>query len=201
MILFLCCTTWYFISVLLQSLNFYLILSYLISNHILQQYLTCSDCVSEGLFLPWGSPSDRAQTPQTHRTQTSPCRRTWSGCSNLYAAAETRRHGGGKEEVTRKWGGWKERVNKKVRAHTWPAMTSRISEIRDMDVLKILYIMSKRCLTVLSSILWFSVKSPSVCFSSFRITGWQRQTNNTHIKWKYTIISFFFHNLINMDFF
>lgn len=30
-------------------------------------------------------------------------------------------------------------------------------------------------LTVLSSILWFSEKSPSVCFSSFRITGWRRQ--------------------------
>ncbi len=65
------------------------------------------------MVLPWGSPSDRAQTPQTHRTQTSPCRRTWSGCSNRCAAADTwRRWGGSDRKGWEGQGGWTERVKK-----------------------------------------------------------------------------------------
>lgn len=50
-------------------------------------------------LLPWESPSGRARTPRTCRTQTSLCRRTWSGCNNRCSAARWRYGGQGTESV------------------------------------------------------------------------------------------------------
>lgn len=53
--------------------------------------ISCNIClknkINQDRLLPSGSPADRAQTPQTRCTQTSLCRRTWSGCNNQFPAA------------------------------------------------------------------------------------------------------------------
>lgn len=51
--------------------------------------------VSGEVLLPLRSLSDTAQTPRTHHTRTSLCRRTWSGCSNQSATAGKKELGEG----------------------------------------------------------------------------------------------------------
>lgn len=53
------------------------------------------------ILLPSGIPSHRIQTLQTGHTQTSPCHRTWSGCSSQYAGAERGRKRERKQERER----------------------------------------------------------------------------------------------------